>query len=180
MGSSSSRSREKRGRRRSPYRRLSRKQQSLADARVYLYLFPPVWLVVLVLAYVFQSRVADLRTELDQPDDGRLVRLVRAGGHAAVVLLVGVVSPYGSALAVNAMLGEGARPLREPCLWAGTVLCFVAGVAIIDKAVDLALTFTVARGRAIEPRYLRVRDVLRFEVPDLALFVCLLLASLMR
>ena len=147
---------------------------------MYLYLFPPVWLVVLVLAYVFQGRVADLRTELDQPDDARLVRLIRAAGHAAVVLFVGVVSPYASALAVNATLGEGARPLRDPCLWLGTIVGFVAGVTIVDEVVDLALTFAIARGRAIEPRYLRVRDVLRFEVPDLALFTCLLLVSLMR
>lgn len=48
-----------------------------------LFIVPPFVLLVPLLAYLFQERAASLRLDMDQPDDGPAVRIVRATLHAS-------------------------------------------------------------------------------------------------
>lgn len=147
---------------------------------MYLYLLPPVWLVVLALAYVFQMRVGELRA-VDGSEDAWAVRVVRGLAHASAVVCIGFVSPFASALTVNAVLAaDRSRLVLQPLLWAGMLACFAVGVTVSDKLADSVLAFMVARRRPVARSTIPTRDLLRLELPDIALLVVLLFVSLCR
>jgi hypothetical protein len=142
---------------------------------------PPVLLVVLVLAYIFQERAADVRMRMDEPEDPRVVRLGRGVTHAGAVLCAGFVSPFGGSILWKAMMGDRAElsALGKVYTLLGTLALFLLAVASIDKIVDAFSTLIVARIRGTDARHLRIRDVLYLEIPDAVLLLCVMCVVLL-
>ena len=146
-----------------------------------LYLMPPVLFVVLVLAYIFQERAADVRMRMDEPEDPRVVRLGRGVTHAGAVLCAGFVSPLGGSILRKAMMGDRAEisSLGKLYTLIGTLALFLLGVASIDKMVDSASTLILAKIRETDAKHLRIRDVLYLETPDVILLLCVMCVVLL-
>jgi hypothetical protein len=142
---------------------------------------PPVLLVVLVLAYIFQERAADVRMRMDEPEDPRVVRLGRGVTHAGAVLCAGFVSPFGGSILWKAMMGDRAElsSLGKVYTLLGTLALFLLAVASIDKMVDAVSTFIVAKSHGTDARHLRIRDVLYLEIPDAVLLLCVMCVVLL-
>jgi hypothetical protein len=142
---------------------------------------PPVLLVVLVLAYIFQERAADVRMKMDEPEDPRLVRVGRGATHAAAVLCGGFVSPFGGSIVWKAIMGERAElsSLGKVYTLVGTLALFLLAVASIDKVVDSAFALSLAKIRGTDTRHLRIRDVLYLEIPDAVLLLCVMCVVLL-
>lgn len=79
-----------------------------------LFIVPPFVLLVPLLAYLFQERAASLRLDMDQPDDGPAVRIVRATLHGLTVFLAGVYSLYGGGALLAASLFAIGRAKAVP------------------------------------------------------------------
>ncbi|MDP9033567.1 MAG: hypothetical protein M3O50_02075 [Myxococcota bacterium] len=138
-----------------------------------LYFVPPMPLFVLAVAYLFQLRATELRSEAGL-DDSRSVRITRGVVHAAFVFGLAVYAPMGLA-AMLAALRVPPDVMDSPFrALPGLLIVFFVSLIVLDAVADGALALlSGAPFDALVRTRLRLSDLTRLEVPDVVLLTTL-------